>query len=53
MTFFPLTGDVRSKLVVTGVHLNFMCGVGKTNHNDELYIKPVIKGFFTNGIIPS
>ena len=26
-----------------------MCGVGKTNHNDEPYIKPV-KLFFTNGI---
>ena len=26
---------------VPGVHLNFMCGVGNTNHNDEPYIKPV------------
>ena len=26
-----------------------MCGVGKTNHNDEAYIKPV-KLFFTNRI---
>ena len=32
---------VPSNLVLTGVHLNFMCGVGKTNHNDEPYIKPV------------
>ena len=24
-----------------------MCGVGKTNHNDEPYIKPVIKLFFS------
>ena len=35
-----------SNLVVTGVHLNFMCGVGKTNHIDEPYVKPVIKYFF-------
>ena len=27
-----------------------MGGVRKTNNNDELYIKPVIKFFFTNGI---
>ena len=33
-------------IVVAGVHLNFMwCGVGKTNHNDEPYIKPVIFAF--------
>ena len=41
---------VPSILVVTDVHLNFMCGVRKTNHNDEPYIKPVIKLFFLNGI---
>ena len=41
---------VPSILVVTGVNLNFMCGVGKTNHDDEPHIKPVIFYFFTNGI---
>ena len=33
-----------------GCSYKFMCGVGKTNHNDEPYIKPVIQFFFTNGI---
>ena len=39
-----------SILVVTGVHLNVLCGVGKTNHNDKPHIKPLIKFFPTNGI---
>ena len=33
---------IASRIVVAGVHLNFMwCGDGKTNNNDEPYIKPV------------
>ena len=38
---------VPSNVVVTGVHLNFMCGEGKTNNNDEPYIKPVVKFSFS------
>ena len=31
---------IASRIVVAGVQLNFMwCGVGETNHNDELCIK--------------
>ena len=37
---------VSSIRLVTGVHLNFMCGNRKTKHSDEPYIKPVIKFFF-------
>ena len=34
---------IGSRIVVAGVQLNFMwCGVGKTNHNDEPYIKLVM-----------
>ena len=34
---------IASRIVVAGVQLNFMwCGVGKTNHNDEPYIKLVM-----------
>ena len=35
--------DYSSIYYIASVHLNFMwCGVGKTNHNDEPYIKPVM-----------
>ena len=38
---------IASRIVVAGVQLNFMwCGVGKTNHNDEPYIKLVIHVFY-------
>ena len=30
----------------------FMCGVGKTNHNDGPYIKPVIKCFLSKTEFP-
>ena len=34
---------IASRIVVAGVQLNFMwCGVGKTNQNDEPYIKLVM-----------
>ena len=34
---------IAFRIVVAGVQLNLMrCGVGKTNHNDEPYIKLVI-----------
>ena len=37
---------IASRIVVACVPLNFMwCGVGKTNHNDEPCIKPVVFDF--------
>ena len=42
---------IASRIVDAGVQLNFMwCGVGKTNHNDEPYIK-LVMFFFTNGFL--
>ena len=49
VTLSEFSSNTRLRVVVAGPHLNFMCGVGKINHNDNPYIKPV-KCFFTNGV---